>query len=118
MDKEFDIHDDEDRIPNDPLDNGNVDDNHAENTKSDRKLSIREALTEAVKKSNNDDNDDDDKLQKKSVKNKDNKEGAEENEESNEEEDKSEEAPSKVAKTQVRCCPSLYSQHWAIRPGV
>ena len=101
MDKEFDIHDDQDRIPNDPLDNGNVDDNHAENTKPDRKLSIREALSEAVKKSNNDDIDAV-KPQNKSVKNKTNKEEAEENEGNNEDETKGEETPIKAVKTQEK----------------
>ena len=101
MDKEFDIHDDQDRIPNDPLDNGNVDDNHAENTKPDRKLSIREALTEAVKKSNNEDVDDV-KTQNKPVKNKINKEEAEETEENNEDEDKGEKTPSKAVKAQEK----------------
>ena len=100
-DEEFDIHDDQDRIPNDPLDNGNVDDNHAENTKPDRKLSIREALSEAVKKSNNDDIDAV-KPQNKSVKNKTNKEEAEENEGNNEDETKGEETPIKAVKTQEK----------------
>lgn len=102
MDKEFDNHDDDENgIPNDPLDNGNVDDSREENTKPDRKLSIREALTEAVKKSNNEDVDDV-KTQNKPVKNKINKEEAEETEENNEDEDKGEKTPSKAVKAQEK----------------